>query len=426
MRVDAEPVEHLQDVRRCGRRTSSPWPALAQERGLLGRPHLRRVRPRGVQDRPAASGRSCGRRPRRGRRCSRRPTRGRPGRTRAGRPSRGGCRRPRGPPRSARSVTALMHAFSPGTSPPPVRMPIFIGATSAQSSKNTSATRVRAPRGPAGPSRPRRAARRRCRSPCSATIRPHPPRAPRGRPPPAPNRVARIRSAATGRPAALDVTEHRHPRLPAGPLLELGADVVRDARRSGRSRAGRAGTRAAASCPRPASRPRRRRRSRTSARAGAGAGARAADLVEVERALGDQDRVGAARRSPTSSAIHPALRPITSTTMRRSWLSAVVWSRSIASVATCTAVANPMHASVPDEVVVDRLRDADHRHALGDMCGRGAQRPLAADRDQAVDARGPRTCARTPLDALLVVRVRARGARGSSRRGAGSPARTSA
>ena len=51
---------------------------------------------------------------------------------------------------------------------------------------------------------------------------------------------------------------------------------------------------------------------------------------------------------PDDSAIHPALRPITSTTMSRSWLSAVVWSRSIASVATCTAVANPMHASVPD------------------------------------------------------------------------------
>jgi len=50
---------------------------------------------------------------------------------------------------------------------------------------------------------------------------------------------------------------------------------------------------------------------------------------------------------PACNAIHPASRPMTSTTMMRSWLSAVVCSRSMASVAICTAVWKPKVASVP-------------------------------------------------------------------------------
>ena len=50
---------------------------------------------------------------------------------------------------------------------------------------------------------------------------------------------------------------------------------------------------------------------------------------------------------PEWSAIQPAWRPITSTTRTRLWLSAVVCRRSIASVATCTAVSNPNVTSVP-------------------------------------------------------------------------------
>ena len=46
-------------------------------------------------------------------------------------------------------------------------------------------------------------------------------------------------------------------------------------------------------------------------------------------------------------AIHPEWRPITSTTITRSWLSAVVCRRSIASVAICTAVVKPNVMSVP-------------------------------------------------------------------------------
>ncbi len=44
---------------------------------------------------------------------------------------------------------------------------------------------------------------------------------------------------------------------------------------------------------------------------------------------------------PEWMAIQPAWRPITSTTITRSWLSAVVCSRSIASLAICTAVWKP-------------------------------------------------------------------------------------
>ena len=51
--------------------------------------------------------------------------------------------------------------------------------------------------------------------------------------------------------------------------------------------------------------------------------------------------------SPEWSAIQPAWRPITSTIITRLWLSAVVCSRSIASVAICTAVSKPNVMSVP-------------------------------------------------------------------------------
>jgi hypothetical protein len=51
--------------------------------------------------------------------------------------------------------------------------------------------------------------------------------------------------------------------------------------------------------------------------------------------------------SPEYSAIQPAWRPMTSTIITRLWLSAVVWSRSMASVAIWTAVSNPNVMSVP-------------------------------------------------------------------------------
>jgi hypothetical protein len=45
--------------------------------------------------------------------------------------------------------------------------------------------------------------------------------------------------------------------------------------------------------------------------------------------------------SPACSAMKPASRPITSSTITRSWLSAVVCSLSIASIAVLTAVSKP-------------------------------------------------------------------------------------
>jgi len=51
--------------------------------------------------------------------------------------------------------------------------------------------------------------------------------------------------------------------------------------------------------------------------------------------------------TPELSAIQPAYRPITSTTMTRPWLSAVEWTLSSASVAVETAVSKPKVACVP-------------------------------------------------------------------------------
>ncbi len=51
---------------------------------------------------------------------------------------------------------------------------------------------------------------------------------------------------------------------------------------------------------------------------------------------------------PACRAIQPAWRPITSTTSTRWWDSAVVWSRSMASVAMLTAVSKPKVKSVPE------------------------------------------------------------------------------
>ena len=107
---------------------------------------------------------------------------------------------------------------------------------------------------------------------------------------------------------------------------------------------------------------------------------------------------------PEKSAIHPALRPITSTSISRSWLSAVVWRRSIASVATWTAVANPMQASVPDRSLSIVLGIPTTGTPSEDMLRRRSHRPLTADRDERVDAEvgeGPADA----LDALLAIGV---------------------
>ena len=113
---------------------------------------------------------------------------------------------------------------------------------------------------------------------------------------------------------------------------------------------------------------------------------------------------------PECSAIQPAWRPITSTTRIRLWLSAVVCSRSIASVAICSAVSNPNVTSVAAEVVVDRLRHADHVHAVGVQTVGDAERVLAADRDQPVEVVVGERLAHLVDAVVALVRVRPRAA----------------
>ena len=114
---------------------------------------------------------------------------------------------------------------------------------------------------------------------------------------------------------------------------------------------------------------------------------------------------------PEWSAIQPACRPITSTTMTRLCDSAVVCSRSIASVAIVDGRVEAEGVVGAVEVVVDRLRDADDREVvLGVEPRRDAERVLAADRDERVELLALEG-REHPLDAALdLVRVRARGA----------------
>ena len=90
--------------------------------------------------------------------------------------------------------------------------------------------------------------------------------------------------------------------------------------------------------------------------------------------------------SPEYVAIQPAWRPITSTTITRSWLSAVVCRRSIASVAICTAVWNPNVKSVAERSLSIVFGTPTTLHAVGRELVRDTERVLAADRDQRVDA----------------------------------------
>ena len=67
----------------------------------------------------------------------------------------------------------------------------------------------------------------------------------------------------------------------------------------------------------------------------------ARDLVEVDRAARGSRITSAPPAMPLCTAIQPAWRPITSTTITRLCDSAVVCRRSIASVAIATAVSKP-------------------------------------------------------------------------------------
>ena len=101
--------------------------------------------------------------------------------------------------------------------------------------------------------------------------------------------------------------------------------------------------------------------------------------------------------SPDSRAIQPAWRPMTSTTITRSCDSAVVWSRSIASVAIWTAVQNPNVKSVPERSLSIVLgTPTTVQPVLGVQPARHAERVLAADGDERVEAEVGEGLGRTP------------------------------
>ncbi len=116
------------------------------------------------------------------------------------------------------------------------------------------------------------------------------------------------------------------------------------------------------------------------------------DLLDVERPLGHEDRVGAAgdarvRGDPAGVAAH-----------HLDDHHAVV--RLGGRVQAVDRVGDDLHGRLEAErhvgaaeVVVDRLRHADDRHAVAVQAQRDAERVLAADRDQRVDARGLAACA---------------------------------
>ncbi|CAB4870406.1 unannotated protein [freshwater metagenome] len=111
-----------------------------------------------------------------------------------------------------------------------------------------------------------------------------------------------------------------------------------------------------------------------------------ADLFEIERPLRDEDRVGAARHprmagDPSGVAAHHLddEHPV------------VGLGRGVEAV---DRVGGDLDGGVeaegvvgPGEIVVDRLRDAHHRDAVVGESRGDAERVLAADRDQRLDAR---------------------------------------
>ena len=112
-----------------------------------------------------------------------------------------------------------------------------------------------------------------------------------------PKRVASTRSKAVGRAAALDVAEDGHARLEAGALLDLLRERIADAAESARGRTRRPRASLATSALADAyvswSPSLTTTIEKCLPRVVALAELRA-DVVDVDRALGDQDRVGAA------------------------------------------------------------------------------------------------------------------------------------
>ncbi len=207
-----------------------------------------------------------------------------------------------------------------------------------------------------------------------------------------------------GGAAALHVPEHDRPGLRAGsPLRQALGEHARPPRPS---RAGRARSRRPRRSrpPRRAPPPRSRPRCRSpAARARRSSSARTTASTEV--GCSGIRIAWAPPASPDSSAIQPACRPITSTTITRSCDSAVVCRRSIASVAICTAVQKPNVKSVPERSLSIVFGTPDHlQPVLGVQPPGHAERVLAPDRDERVEAE-----VGEGADALLAAALRLEG-----------------
>ena len=199
--------------------------------------------------------------------------------------------------------------------------------------------------------------------------------------------VARGRHA-----AALDVAEDCDARLEAGQLLESRGDDARDAAEPLEPE--RVERRDDA---RPGRRRRHLRRRRRRSTGGPGPRGRARRPRRSRGRIGcSGTRIASAPAAiPAWVAIHPCVRPITSTTITRSCDSAVVVMRSIASVAICTAVSNPIVASVPAMSLSIDFGTPTTGTPSSTRRARRAQRAVAADYDErveplALDRRGDR------------------------------------
>ena len=132
-----------------------------------------------------------------------------------------------------------------------------------------------------------------------------------------------------------------------------------------------------------------------------------ADLVDVERDLGDQDHIGAAgdagvKRDPACVPTHH-----------------LDHEDSVVALCGCVQTVDRLARDVQGgveaerhigraEIVVDRLRHSDHMQTVCVQLGGDAERVLAANRDQAVERVGGERLADLVDSPLALVRVRSR------------------
>ena len=237
----------------------------------------------------------------------------------------------------------------------------------------------------------------------------------------APSRVASTRSnISASRRAARDQAPSRVPRRPSAPRSPPPAACRCRASRAARARTGRLGRRRTWRLDAFDGRALRDDDDAEAALLHALLGRAARPRSSVIGSSGMMIR-SAPPPTPPAIASQPASRPITSTTMTRRCDSAVVCSRSSASPTIVDGGVEADAVVRARHVVVDRLRHADDGEAPLRKLRRDAERVVAADRHETVNA----AAAQVVLDLPHLVVARARGwcatSRGSCRRDAGCP-----